>query len=210
MVLPFQVHQRKKSFSWKHCHKVERALQNVLFPGNFPSKASSRSNRTSQMSLQLSALFFKSTSFHDRDRLSAKVFSFLSLKDLSPPTKKAISLTYHVEFSLCRRLVQKITISNWRSVEVFQSAPTAMTSHNLVVQLQGRAPTMPENRGKQKMEFSFFRWKIIACQFWQKVSHSTGDDKYVKTYQQCMSLTEKTEFPFFVFPIFRYCPVHHL
>ena len=40
--------------------------------------------------------------------------------------------------------------------------------------------------------------------FGKKVNHSTGEDKFVKTCRQCMSLMEKTEFPFFDFPVFWY------
>ncbi len=39
----------------------------------------------------------------------------------------------------------------------------------------------------------------------QKVSHSIGDYKNVLTWQQCMSLMEKTEFQFCHFPIFGNC-----
>ncbi len=43
-----------------------------------------------------------------------------------------------------------------------------------------------------------------------KVCHSIGDNKNVKTYWQCMSLMEKTEFLFFfffLFPYFRVLPM---
>ena len=49
------------------------------------------------------------------------------------------------------------------------------------------------------MEIQFF---YVVDEFWQKVSYSIGDYKYVKTGRQCMSLMEN--FPFFEFPIFRY------
>ncbi len=38
-------------------------------------------------------------------------------------------------------------------------------------------------------------------EFWQKVSHSTGDHKNVKTHRQCMSLTEKLNCIFFRFRV---------
>ena len=40
--------------------------------------------------------------------------------------------------------------------------------------------------------------------FGKKLVTLTSDDNYVKTHGQCMSLREKTEFPFFDFPIFRH------
>ena len=59
---------------------------------------------------------------------------------------------------------------------------------------------IPENRGIQKMEIQggFFRrkWQHVN-EFWQKISHSTGDYKNVQTGPQCMSLIEKIEFLFY-------------
>ena len=62
---------------------------------------------------------------------------------------------------------------------------------------------IPENRGFQKNRNSVFSPENNSSnQFWQKVSHSIGDHKYVKTCRQCMSLIEKTEFHFFFMSLF--------
>ncbi len=65
-----------------------------------------------------------------------------------------------------------------------------------------------ESRDFKKWKFNFFPVKnnrMYTDEFWQNISRSLGDYKNAKTHQQCMSLTEKTEFPFFEIPIIRYC-----
>ena len=48
------------------------------------------------------------------------------------------------------------------------------------------------NSKKMEIQFFFYRKKLHVDEFWQKVSHSVGNYKNVKTPGQCMSLTEKT------------------
>ncbi len=57
--------------------------------------------------------------------------------------------------------------------------------------ISGQYPKIGEFK---KWNFSVF---CMLMSFGNKLSHSIGDDKNVKTCQQCMSLTEKTEFHFF-------------
>ncbi len=62
----------------------------------------------------------------------------------------------------------------------------------------------PENRELNFWKFSFFHRKLWHVdEFWQKVNHSIGDHKNVKTCRQCMSLMEKTKFLFS--PVFGCC-----
>ena len=44
----------------------------------------------------------------------------------------------------------------------------------------------------------FFSAENNSFEFWQNVNHSIGDHKNVKTCRQCISVTEKTEFFFFM------------
>ncbi len=59
----------------------------------------------------------------------------------------------------------------------------------------------------KKWKFSFFPWKIIACWWVLAKSQSLyiGDYKNVKIGDNACLWWKKTEFPFFVFSIFRYC-----
>ena len=79
--------------------------------------------------------------------------------------------------------------------------------------LNSRDPKRPDLGNAIKLEISKNGNSVFSAEnnsmsdkFWQKVSHSIGNYKNVKTCQQCMSLTEKTEFRFFHVPIFGYCP----
>ncbi len=59
----------------------------------------------------------------------------------------------------------------------------------------------------KKWKFSFFSEKIIACQeFWQKVSHSVGDCKNVKTSINSVCLWGKNWNSFYSFPYFWVLP----
>ena len=60
---------------------------------------------------------------------------------------------------------------------------------------------------EKKKEIQFFPQKIITCREVSAKSLSLQvTTKNVKTGEQYMSLVEKTDFPFFVFPYFRVLP----
>ena len=76
----------------------------------------------------------------------------------------------------------------------------------LNVEAECPAGAIPQNRGIQKNGNSVFFMENISTlrpdKFWQKVSHSIGDYKTVKTCRQCLSLMEKLNFILFFISLF--------
>ena len=109
---------------------------------------------------------------------------------------------------LARSFVQKNPLEVMAGSTVGASHPQRRKQHH--VPSDGNPSctkvAIPKNKELKKRK-SVFSYKITAYQLALAKSLSLFRHyKKVKTHQQCMSLTEKTEFPFFVFPYFGVVP----